>query len=212
MTSGSATGPTGTASTQADPKERAKQVGGTAADEGKHVSEVAKEEASHVTSEAREQASKVIEDAKAEINEQSRQQCDRIAKELRTFSDQLRKMAAGSESSGTAAKVAQEVADRTGNLSSRIEGREPAQLLEEVRTFARSRPGSFLVGAAVAGLVAGRLGRSAKAGSSQGESTSPSAQGAGAQVTPGAGGIPAQPPPSATPAAGAPRPPEHPSR
>ena len=43
-----------------------------------------------------------------------------------------------------------------------LEQREPADLLDEVRNFARRRPGTFLIGAAVAGLAAGRLTRGLK--------------------------------------------------
>ena len=38
-------------------------------------------------------------------------------------------------------------------------GSEPGDLVEEVRSFARRRPGVFLLGAAVAGTVVGRLTR-----------------------------------------------------
>jgi len=37
--------------------------------------------------------------------------------------------------------------------------REPADLLEEARSLARRRPGAFLVGAALAGVIIGRLTR-----------------------------------------------------
>ena len=46
-------------------------------------------------------------------------------------------------------------------VASWLEQREPADLLDEVRNFARRRP-TFLIGAAVAGLAVGRLTRGLK--------------------------------------------------
>ena len=43
-----------------------------------------------------------------------------------------------------------------------LEGREPADLLDELRSVARRRPAVFLVGALAAGVVAGRLTRGVK--------------------------------------------------
>jgi hypothetical protein len=40
-----------------------------------------------------------------------------------------------------------------------LEQREPGDLLDEVRRFARRRPGAFVLGALVAGVVAGRMTR-----------------------------------------------------
>jgi hypothetical protein len=44
-------------------------------------------------------------------------------------------------------------------LADWLDGREPGQLLDEARNFARRRPGVFLVGALAAGVVAGRMTR-----------------------------------------------------
>jgi hypothetical protein len=44
-----------------------------------------------------------------------------------------------------------------------LQNREPADLLEEVRSYARRKPGTFLLGAALAGVVAGRLTSGIKA-------------------------------------------------
>ena len=46
---------------------------------------------------------------------------------------------------------------------SKLQNREPAELLDEVRSFARRKPGMFLLGAAAAGILAGRLTSGVKA-------------------------------------------------
>jgi hypothetical protein len=58
-----------------------------------------------------------------------------------------------------ATNFAHEAAGRLHGAASWLEHRQPADLLDEVRNFARRRPGTFLLGAAVAGIAAGRLTR-----------------------------------------------------
>lgn len=48
-------------------------------------------------------------------------------------------------------------------FADRLQNREPAELLDEVRSFARRKPGLFLLGAAAAGVLAGRLTRGIQA-------------------------------------------------
>jgi hypothetical protein len=54
------------------------------------------------------------------------------------------------------------VAGRTDSVASWLEAREPADLLDEVKSFARRSPGTFLAIAVGAGVLAGRLTRGAK--------------------------------------------------
>ena len=49
-------------------------------------------------------------------------------------------------------------------MASWLDGRDPGSLLTEVKSFARQRPGTFLLLAAGAGVLAGRLSRSLSAG------------------------------------------------
>jgi len=142
--------------------EAAKQTAGTAADEGKRVAGVAQGEAKNVAAEAKYQARGLFDDAKGQLDEQSRTQRDRITGTLRTLTDDLEDMAAKGHD-GLAADLARQVADRARTFTSKIDGREPSELLDEVRDFARRKPGTFLLGALAAGVVAGRLTRGAKA-------------------------------------------------
>ena len=68
-------------------------------------------------------------------------------------------MADNSEQSGLATEFAHQASDRTGSIADWLDGRQPGDLLNDVRDFARRRPGAFLLGALVAGVVAGRLTR-----------------------------------------------------
>ena len=140
--------------------ERAQTTASTAADEGKHVAGVAKEQAASVASEAAGQARSVVSDAVSQlsgtVNEQTSTQRDRLVSTLSTFSDDLSSMA-DQAGPGLANDVARQVADKARSLTSQLDGKEPQELLEDVRRFARQRPGVFLLGALAAGVVAGRL-------------------------------------------------------
>jgi hypothetical protein len=78
-------------------------------------------------------------------------------------SQDLDHMAAQSDGSGVAADLVRQVSQRTRSLGEHLDGREPTEILDDVRQFARRRPGTFLLGALAAGVVAGRLARGAKA-------------------------------------------------
>ena len=169
MTTPNYTGsPTSTGGQDTDTKEQAKQTAGMAADEGKHVAGVAKDEAQHVADDAKKQAQHLMEDARKQLDEQSRSQRDKAVTTLQSFSDDLERMASGQGGgSGMATDMARQLADKTRSLSSHLENREPAELLQEVRDFARRKPGTFLLGARAAGVVAGRITRGAKDANSQ---------------------------------------------
>ena len=55
--------------------------------------------------------------------------------------------------------LAQQASSKVRDIASWLESREPGDLLEEARRFARRRPGTFLACAALAGLVGGRFTR-----------------------------------------------------
>jgi hypothetical protein len=61
------------------------------------------------------------------------------------------------DTSGPAHELVRQATDKIEDLAGWLQNREPADLLDEVRSFARRKPGTFLLGAAVAGVVAGRL-------------------------------------------------------
>jgi hypothetical protein len=70
---------------------------------------------------------------------------------------------ADSSDGGTASSLVGQAAGKAGDVADWLDGRDPGSLLEEVKGFARRRPGVFLAVAAGAGLVAGRLARGATA-------------------------------------------------
>ena len=169
----------------------------TAANEGKHVAGLATDEAKGVASEAVDQARSVVNDtvqnAAGQLGEQTRTQRDRLTGSLRSLGDDLDKMATQADSS-LAGDLAREAAQRAHSISQHLDGREPGELLDDVRRFARERPGTFLLGALGAGVVAGRLLRGTKDGA---EAASAGSQ-SGLPTQSAAPRLPATPPATST--------------
>lgn len=115
-----------------------------------------------------------MDDTVAQVNEQGAAQRDRLVELLRGVSRDLREMAERGDGSSLAGQLVRQSADRADRVSSSLDGREPSDLVDEVRGFARRKPGTFLLGALIAGVVAGRFARGSKdADSSPGSSSSP---------------------------------------
>jgi hypothetical protein len=184
--------------------DQAQQAASTAKDEAQNVAAVAKDEAQNLAGEARQHAGNLVDEARRQVEDQSRSQLDRLVGSLTELADDLERMARGEGAgSGMAQTLVTEVSDRARSISSQVQGREPSEVLDQVRGFARRKPGTFLLGALAAGVVAGRLTRAAKdaGGSSSGSSTStPSGLGTpGTSSTPGtAGSVTTQPGPVGT--------------
>ena len=144
-------------------KERAQNATGTASDEGRHLAGVTQQEAGNVASEAANQARRVMDDAMSQVSSQSKEQQDRLAGTLRTIGDDLESMTSQA-SPGVAQDLTRQVTGYVRSFTDHLESREPAELLDDVRQFARRRPGTFLLGALAAGVVVGRLARGAADG------------------------------------------------
>jgi hypothetical protein len=160
-------------------------VAGTARAEAGHVAEsvgeaarevagTAKEKAVDVTSDVRDQTAKLIGETRDQLVGQAGQQKDRAAEGLRSVADELREMAEHGQS-GWGAQLAGHGAQFGDQAADFLQQHEPAELLDEVRRYARKRPGAFLLGAAVLGVVAGRMTRALAGGapSSSGQRMTP---------------------------------------
>jgi hypothetical protein len=138
----------------------------TAVDRGRDVAATAASEAKDVAGEAAARAKDVLGDARTQVaghlDEQSRTQKDRLVDTLHGVGDDLDSMAGSGTEAGLASDLVGEASRRTRELTDWLETRDPGQLLDDVRGFARRRPGTFLLGALVAGVVVGRLARGAR--------------------------------------------------
>ena len=155
---GTRSGP-GSGGTGDEAKQQASRVGQDAKESGQHVKGVAEDEAAGVAQEAKSQAKGLLETTRSEVSEQASQQTRRAASGLSALGEQLQSLASGDPQEGPATDLVRQAADRVSGAARWMEGREPADLLADVQSFARRRPGAFIAIAAGVGLVAGRLTR-----------------------------------------------------
>lgn len=176
-TTGGTTGTTGSSGTSSSStrdvaKDEAKGVAQDAAQSGRQTAETAKEQAGQVADEAKNQAKQLLDQTKQQVTSTGIEQKDRAASGLRSLADELTGMVNGEGSqSGVAADLARQASDYVRNAADMLENREPAELLQEVRRFARQKPGTFLLGAAAVGFLGGRLTRGLAADSDMGSSS-----------------------------------------
>jgi hypothetical protein len=158
------TGQDGSASKKQAAKEEASNVAGQAASAAQGVAQTAKEEVANVASEAKSSAQDLLSQAKSGLSSQAGTQQQKAAEGIRTISSQLQSMADAPDQPGIASDLIRQAADRTSSIASWVENKDAASLLNEVQTFARNKPGTFLLLAAGAGILAGRLTRGLTAG------------------------------------------------
>lgn len=164
---GTSTG-VGTSGTDTSKKDAARDeaagVTRQATDSAHNVAETAKTEAANVAAEVKTNARDLLYQAKSDLTQQAGTQQQKVAEGLRSISTELHTMSSASDQSGVATDLVRQAAERSSAVAAWLDGRDPGSLLTEVKSFARQRPGTFLLLAAGAGVLAGRLSRSLSAG------------------------------------------------
>ena len=133
-------------------------------DAGTHVAGTAADEAGNVKQEVKHQARNLAGEVRSQLRSQVSTQQERAAGGIRSVSDELRSMADSSSSQGVASNLVSQAASRAGDVAGWLEGRDPSAILNDVKSFARRRPGVFIAIAAGTGIVIGRLARSLAGG------------------------------------------------
>lgn len=153
------TGADGSPSTTDIAKDEARNVGQTAAQAGSQVASTAADQAKQVTQETKRQAQDLLAQGRTQATEQMRNGQQQAAGGLSALAGELRSMVDhnGDSAGGPAHDLVRQATDKADELADWLKSREPGDLLDEVRQFARRRPAAFLLGAALAGIVAGRL-------------------------------------------------------
>ncbi len=142
------------------PADRAGTVGHETKQAAGDVAQTAGHEAKQVSREAKDQVRQLWGQTRRDLTDQAASQQTRVAGSLRELADQLGAMAGAADQDSTARGLVDDVARRAGDAASWLDQRDPGSLLEEARSFARQRPGTFLAIAAGVGVLAGRLSRS----------------------------------------------------
>jgi hypothetical protein len=144
-------------------KGEAANVKDTATGAASGMTEVAKSEVSNLAGEAKYQVRNLVDQTRSQLRDQASNQQSQLASRLNGWASELGSMASKSDDSGPMTDLAHEASRRVGEISHWLDNHEPADLLDEVKRFARRRPFAFLALAAAAGVVAGRVTRGAVA-------------------------------------------------
>ena len=132
----------------------------------------AKEQTRQVAGEVKAQARSLATDARNRMGAEVQGQNDRLAESLRHFAGELDDMV-GDRDDSPARSVVLQVSQGGRRVADYLAQHGPDGVLREVRDFARRRPGTFLTVAAVAGFVAGRLGKGVLGAASADEPATP---------------------------------------
>jgi hypothetical protein len=144
------------------------EVAGTAAEPVGEGTDTIGEQAKAVLSETGNQARQLLEQGIDELRGQAREGQQKVAGGLRGLADQLHSMSERGDA-GMASDVVRQVSERASGAAAWLESREPGDLVKELRSFARRRPGVFLAGAAFTGVLVGRLTRNMVTGAKNDE-------------------------------------------
>src|SRR4051794_16922229 len=190
-------------------RQQAGEVAGATTSAAADVAGTAKEQAGHVVGEAVNQAQDLMEQTRQQVTTQASEQTQRLAGDLRPLpqqvtpmapaghagatpgfvgeqlAEQLTSMAQSGQPGTTAHSLVQQLADHGHRAAGYLEDREPGDLVADLQSLGRRRPGAFLLGATVAGAVVGRLAAAKRKQASS--DTSANAVGVTAETT-GPGG------------------------
>lgn len=145
--------------TAATAKDEARTVAADAKESTKNVAATAKSEARDVAAQTQQQARHLVNQLRAEVTGQASGQTQRAASGLRALADELGEMVGATQQQGIASDLARQGSDRARGFADWLEQREPGDILDEARDFARRRPGTFLATAAALGFLGGRMMR-----------------------------------------------------
>jgi hypothetical protein len=155
-TSGAGGAGSGGEASAKDKAADAAQAGKQAAGE---VASSAVDRAKDVAGEAQAQARNVVGEAQSQLREQAKAQHRNAVGTLRSLGDELSSMASNGDQSGQASALVGQAGERVHSVASWLDAREPGDLLGEARAYASRHPGTFVLGALAAGVLAGRLTR-----------------------------------------------------
>ena len=137
----------------------------TAVQAGSQVASTATDQAKEVVQETQRQAKDLLDQGRSQVREQAISQQQKAGQSLTSLAQELRGLADGTSSGapGPARDLLQQASGMVDDFAHKLQTRDPGELLDDVRSFARRKPGLFLLGAAAAGVLAGRLTRGVQA-------------------------------------------------
>lgn len=147
----------------------------TARQDVRSLAETVKERTSGLTGEISEQGRSLVEDTRYQFQSQAQSGVERVASGLRGFGEQAQALAEGRpeeapqlvEYLNRAADGIYGAADRLFSVADDVQTRGVTGVIDDVQQYARRRPGTFLLGAALLGFGIGRFVKAEKARAEQ---------------------------------------------
>ncbi|WP_375489867.1 hypothetical protein [uncultured Jatrophihabitans sp.] len=146
-------------STQPSAKDQAADAAQAGKQAAGEVAQTATTAAKDVAQETASQAKQLAGKTGQQVREQAGVQKDALVGGLRSLVDQLTEMTDGAHTEGIAVEFAGQARDRARSAAEWLDSRDPDEVVDGVRSLGRRRPGAYLTGSLVAGLLAGRLTR-----------------------------------------------------
>ena len=167
-------------------KQRAAETASTAATTAvggaKEVAGTAVEQTKQVAGQAKDQVRQLAQQTSTEVKQQADAKTQQATEHIRTMSTAIRSLLEGRpEEASAVTSYLEEAQGKLESFASRLEGGGASGVAEELSSFARRRPGTFLAAAAVFGFAAGRVARAGTAVMHDQQSSSPSSMGMGTQ-------------------------------
>ncbi|MCE6995247.1 hypothetical protein LZG04_10550 [Saccharothrix sp. S26] len=139
------------------------------------VGSTARDQVGQVAHEATGQAKHVVRDMRERVATEAEEQARRVSRQIDRIADELGTMADGSGPDSLTAGALRQVSDAGRQAARYLDERGARGLLDSAQDFARRKPGTFLIGAAVAGFLVARAAKS-MSGSDQSQSRQPQPQ------------------------------------
>ncbi|WP_394619982.1 hypothetical protein JNUCC0626_13025 [Lentzea sp. JNUCC 0626] len=132
-----------------------------ARDAAGEVRATAEDQIGHVAQEAKSQAGNVLHSARDRMADEAETQARKVSGQLDRIADELSSMAETAAPDALSAGAVRQVADTSRQAARYLDDQGARGLLDSAQDFARRKPGAFLLAAAVAGFLVGRVVKSA---------------------------------------------------
>ncbi len=145
-----------------DAKRAASNVADVTKDKAADVKQSAATEARSVVDDAKDQAAGVLGTTRSELKDRAAEQTKTLSSTLQDIGQQLGGMADGSDDpKSQMAQLAKAAADTLDQKAQQLDQGGFDGLVDDVKRFARNRPGAFVLGSVAAGFAIGRLAKHA---------------------------------------------------
>jgi hypothetical protein len=170
-------GPNGLSREDDDKLETAKaesaEIAETAKQAGKEVMSEVGEQTTAVARTAKDQIGQLATQTRQELKAQSEQRGEQLAARLQTWAGQMKALVEGRvEDAGELRGLIGDAQQRLESFASSLRERGPDGVMQDVRAFARRRPGMFLLAAGATGFAIGRIVKAGGMSNSQDEGPS----------------------------------------